>query len=377
MASYGDVLSVMKDFRNDLEQQIQEEVEAQFSGGEVALGAFAARGGVSAFATPLSNVHATGVGIRLRKGQAVPGEFVIKVYVFDKQDLGAATPSLTSNDYNGVEIDVEPLPIQLALATRKRAAATRKVSSKKASSKKGSAASGTPQRDRRRPIVGGISIAPINEFFVGTLGCFLRRVTAGSEQIFALSNNHVMADVNRLPVGTPIVQPGPEVVPTNPGDIFAALSAFTPIQFPAGRLTPVVNRFDAAIAVVSDLSLIRLGQMFGIGNYTPQLAAPVPGMRVIKSGRTTGVTTGVITATGVNNVQVNYGTRTNPKIATFNDTIEIVGDNGPFSAPGDSGSVILEQGTGRPVALLFAGDGRTTTACDLGGVCRQFQALPA
>jgi hypothetical protein len=375
MASYGDVLSVMKDFRNDLEQQIQEEAEAQFSGGGLAMSAFEARGGVSAFSTPLSNVHATGVGIRLRKGQVVPDEFVIKVYVFDKQDLGAKTPSLTANTYNGVEIDVEQLPIQLALASPKRVAVARKTSAK---GKKGvSALSGTPQRDRHRPILGGISISPINEFFVGTLGCFLRRTTAGSEQIFALSNNHVMADVNRLPIGTPIVQPGPEVVPTNPGDIFAALSAFTPIQFPQNRLTPVVNRFDAAIAVVSDLNLISTGQMFGINNFTPQLAAPLPGMRVTKSGRTTGVTTGVISGIGVNGVQVNYGTRTNPKIATFNDTIEVVGDNGPFSAPGDSGSVILEQSTGRPVALLFAGDGRTTTACDLGGVCRQFQALPA
>jgi hypothetical protein len=206
MASYGDVLSVMKDFRNDLEQQIQEEAEAQFSGGVVAMSAFEARGGVSAFSTPLSNVHATGVGVRVRKGQVMPDEFVIKVYVFDKQDLGVMTPALTANSYNGVEIDVEALPIQLALASRKKTAAARKTSAK---GKKGiSALAGAPQRDRRRPIVGGISISPINEFFVGTLGCFLRRVVAGSEQIFALSNNHVMADVNRLPIGTPIVQPG-------------------------------------------------------------------------------------------------------------------------------------------------------------------------
>jgi hypothetical protein len=383
MASYGDVLSVMKDFRNDLEHQIQQEAEALFSDVGVATSAFAARGGVSAFSTPLSNVHATGVGIRVRNGQIVSDEFVIKVYVFDKQELGDMTPELTKNNYNGVEVDVEPLPIQLALATRKKPAAARKASSKSrqsapAKSKPAAdASSGTPQRDRRRPIVGGISISPLNESFVGTLGCFLRRVTAGSEQFFALSNNHVMADTNRLPIGTSIVQPGPEVAPTNPGDIFAALSAFIPIEFPTGRLTPVVNRFDAAIAVVSNLSLIGRQELFGISNYTPQLAAPVPGMRVIKSGRTTGVTTGVITATGVNGVQINYGTRTSPKIATFNDTIEIVGDNGPFSAPGDSGSVILERNSGRPVALLFAGDGQTTTACDLGGVCRQFQALPA
>jgi hypothetical protein len=361
MASFGEVLAILGDFRNDLARSAQEEVETQFSEGAGAMAAFAARGGVSAFATPLSNVHATGVGVRVRGGQVFPDEFVIKTYVFDKLPLGEQTPELTSR-YQDIEVDVEPLPIQLALATRKRAAAQ--------------AGSSNP-RERRRPIIGGISIAPLNESFVGTLGCFLRRATGGTEQIFGLSNNHVMADTNRLPIGTRIVQPGPEIAPTTPGDVFAALSEFTPIQFPSSRLSPITNRFDAAIAIVADLGLIRRGRILGIPNYTPQLATAVPGMRVIKSGRTTGVRTGVVTATHVNGVQVNYGTPNFPRIAKFNDTIEIVGDGGvPFSSPGDSGSVILERATGRPVALLFAGDGHTTTACDLGGVCRQFQAFP-
>ncbi len=68
--------------------------------------------------------------------------------------------------------------------------------------------------------MGGGSIAPVNEAFVGTLGCFLKRSIGGTLQIFALSNNHVLADTNRLPVGTAIVQPGPEVGPTNQGDVF-------------------------------------------------------------------------------------------------------------------------------------------------------------
>jgi hypothetical protein len=368
MAEYGEVLSVLKDFRNTLEEETQQEVETQFTGGMVAMSAFAARGGVSAFSTPLSNVHATGVGIRVRGGKVVPDEFVLKVYVFDKADLGDATPALMKT-YGGVPVDVEPLPIQQALAKTG-------ASKARASAAPALAAGVPPQRQRQRPIVGGLSIAPTNEHFVGTLGCFLRRVSSGSEQVFALSNNHVLADTNRLPIGTRIVQPGPEVEPTQPGDVFAALSAFIPIQFPASRLEPVANRFDAAIAVVSDLTLIRTGRIFGINNYVPQLATAVPGMRVTKSGRTTGVTTGTVTAVNVDRVQINYGTRTAPRIATFNDTIEIVGDNGPFSAPGDSGSVILNRDSGRPVALLFAGDGQTTTACDLGGICRRFQALP-
>lgn len=360
MATYGEVLSTLREYRNELEFAAQGEFEDRFAEGAAAMSAFAARGGVSAFATPLANVHATGVGVRVRNGEVHPNDFVIKVYVYDKFALGEATPQLTQR-FQDVEVDVEPLPIQMALLEAVGASASAAVGN----------------RQRHRPIPGGVSIAPVNEAFVGTLGCYLRRVASGTEQIFALSNNHVMADTNRLPLGTPIVQPGPEVGPTNPSDTFAALSAFIPIDFPDGRMTPVTNRFDAAIAVVADRELIDVGKMLGIPNYTPCVRDAVPGMRVIKSGRTTGVTTGIVTATRVAGVQVNYGTRTSPRIATFNETIEIIGDDGrPFSAPGDSGSVILEHGSGRPVALLFAGDGRTTTACDLGGVCRQFQAFP-
>ncbi|MDP9120523.1 MAG: hypothetical protein M3O15_04015 [Acidobacteriota bacterium] len=364
MPSFGDVLAVLKDFQNNLEQQTQQEVEVGFQSGSGTMRAFASLGGDGAFATSLSNVHATGVGVRVKAGKVVPGEFVLKVYVFAKLPLGDKTPGITTR-FNEITVDVEPLPVQLALAgARARAAAVLPPVI-------------PAQRQRRRPIVGGLSIAPLNGSFVGTLGCFLRRTTGGSEQIFGLSNNHVMAAVNQLPLGTPIVQPGPEVAPTAPGDVFAALSAFTEVRFPDAQLGAVMNQLDAAVAIVSNLKAIKRGEIFGIQKYVPTLAAPLPGMRVTKSGRTTGVTTGIITATHVSGTQIDYGTRTAPRVATFTDTIEIVSDsNLPFSAPGDSGSVILEHETGRPVALLFAGDGRTTTACDLGAVCKHFQAQP-
>lgn len=66
-----------------------------------------------------------------------------------------------------------------------------------------------------------------------------------------------------------------------------------------------------------------------------------------------------------------------PRIAVFENTVEVATPSGdPFSLPGDSGSVILEELTGHPVALLFAGDGRTTTACELGPLCRRLRAWP-
>ena len=171
MASYGDVLVALRDYRNVLERETHAEVEARLEPGGEAL-AFAARGGVAAFSTPLSNVHATGAGIRVRKGRIVPGEFVIKVYVFNRSDLGEVTPALTKQ-FGDVEIDVEPLPIQHALAVRRGKTGRRP----KAGGAAAVAEAVIPQRDRHRPIVGGLSIAPLNESFVGTLGCFVRRAS--------------------------------------------------------------------------------------------------------------------------------------------------------------------------------------------------------
>lgn len=318
MAGYGEVLAALRDFRNHLSVETHDEVAAQFKQG-VCLSAFTARNGVSAFAMPLSNVHATGVGLRVRNNKIVKDEYVLKVYVFDKVALGADTPHITT-EFKGIGVDVEPLAIQQALPARRRAAATALA-----------APAIPPQRQRRRPIVGGLSIAPIGADFVGTLGCFLRRASGGSEQIFALSNNHVMAAVNQLPLGTSIVQPGSEVTPSGPGEVFAELSAFTPVQFPTGQSGPVLNQLDAATAAVADPGLVELGTIFGIKAYDPQLAAPLPGMQVTKSGRTTGVTTGIITGLHIGPVQINYGTSSSPRIATFSDAINVVGDTtAPF-----------------------------------------------
>ena len=352
MASYADTLAALPAFRNEV-------LLPQMEGPETP-GAFAARGAFSALASPATNIHATGVGIRKKAGRYIPDENVIKLYVFNK--LGPGDPGApTVTDFDGVPVDVEELPVQIIRGA-------------------GPAAAGFPQRQHVRPIVGGISTSPIDANFVGTLGCFLRRRRFGTEQIYALSNNHVFADVNSLPIGTLIVQPGPEApaFATPQANVYARLSSFIPIQFPAGELDPVANRFDAAIARVTDENLIQRGAMFGGINYDPsRVRTPVPGMRVTKCGRTTGVTQGIVTATNVDGLLVNYGTNQNPRLAAYNDTVEIVGTGGgPFSMPGDSGSVILEENTGHPVALLFAGDGFTTTACALGPLCRRLRATP-
>src|SRR5712691_6262067 len=181
MAGYEDALSALNPFRVQLQHEVFADIERQSVG---RLTAFSAGGATSAFATPLTNIHATGVGVRIRAGTIVPEDFVIKVYVFEKFDLGSATPSLTKR-FGNIEIDVESLPVQLAAA--------RNVRHLRAPVPAPAAA--IANRGHFRPIPGGVSISPLDARFVGTLGCFVRGVSAGAEQFFALSNNHVLADV--------------------------------------------------------------------------------------------------------------------------------------------------------------------------------------
>src|SRR6185295_5755963 len=175
-------------------------------------------------------------------------------------------------------------------------------------------------QQRRRPVPGGVEIGPLGGNFVGTLGCFVRRGAGNSGPLFVLSNNHVLADVNRFPLGTQFTQP----FSANPADVIATLSDFEPIRFPGPGSQPR-NVIDAAIAGVTDPRLVVLGRMLNIARYTPQLLAPRPGMTVTKAGRTTGVTRGTIRAIRVRGVLVNYGTRQNPIIATFDNAITITG----------------------------------------------------
>lgn len=338
MATYGDALAALDEFRAELVNTVMREPAPADQ-------AMAFRANVGAAAgTALNNVHATGVGVR------GTDDFVIKVYVFDQAGVQAAQGvSLLSRAREGVEVDVEWLPLQTAFASNP-----------------------AQHQQRRRPVPGGVEIGPLGGNYVGTLGCFVRGGAGDNGPLCLLSNNHVLADVNRFRLGTQFTQP----FSSKPADVIAALTDFEPIQFPSQGSQPR-NVMDAAIAVVADTSQVVLKKMLNIARYDPRLMAARPGMLVTKAGRTTGVTTGTIRAIRVRGVQVNYGTRQNPIIATFDNAITITGQSAsPFSNPGDSGSVILDKRSGRPVALLFAGDSTTTTACDMTAVCTRFGVHP-
>jgi hypothetical protein len=219
---------------------------------------------------------------------------------------------------------------------------------------------------RVRPLRPGLSLAHPS-VSAGTLGGFVRTPSG-----FAiLSNNHVMAASDTALVGDPVLQPGPADAGLM-ADRVAALSAFV-------RFTDEANAVDAALALVDDRIEFEPGDLPGgpLTGAVPESLDIDPGEAVEKVGRTTGHTTGRISAVEVDGVVVQY----DRAVHRFDDQIEIEGDAGAFSAGGDSGSVIWRSRDRAPLALLFAGStlgGRTgdgvTYANPLATVLRGFDA---
>jgi hypothetical protein len=194
---------------------------------------------------------------------------------------------------------------------------------------------------RLRPIRPGTSVGHY-EITAGTLGTFVR--IDGSDRPRVLSNNHVLADENRGAVGDEILQPGVLDGGQAGADRIASLERFVALDA-AG-----VNHVDAALAILDEG--VEFEPTIEQIATTGELASVEDVEHVVKRGRTTGRTRGVITAIEVDNVVVRFSTGR----LRFDNQIEMAGSNATvFSKGGDSGSLIVDEPTGDAVALLFAG----------------------
>jgi hypothetical protein len=196
-------------------------------------------------------------------------------------------------------------------------------------------------RRRTRPLRPGLSIGHPS-VTAGTLGGFVR--LGGS--LAVLSNNHVLAASDAASVGDPVLQPGPADGGRS-GDRVAVLTAFE--RFTAGR----IHLADAAVATLDPGIEASPGDLPGGPLAADVPAAPDidPDEPVEKVGRTTGHTRGRVSAVEVDGVAVQY----DEAVHRFDDQVEIEGMAGPFSAGGDSGSVVWRSRDRAPLALLFAG----------------------
>jgi len=210
-----------------------------------------------------------------------------------------------------------------------------------------------PHTFRIRPAPGGVSVGHVR-VTAGTLGCLaLGRSAPRNSRLMILSNNHVLANSNNAVFGDSVIQPGRVDGGTHPADQVGILERFVPLQY--GGAT---NYVDAATSWVWPDRVRREHiypsggghQLFRIGS-NPQY--PTLGALVGKTGRTTQLTQGRITAL---NWAGNVGPYPGAGTAFFTGQFVVQAASGNFSSPGDSGSVIWRWETGLPpVGLLFAG----------------------
>jgi hypothetical protein len=187
----------------------------------------------------------------------------------------------------------------------------------------------------------------------GTLGSL---VIDTNEKIYILSNNHVLARENLARIGEPIQQ-------TGPADTFGCLNLGTLQVAKLSAFEPLVNgngTVDAAIAETDKTKTDPTGFILDVGTLVlPAVINPTLGLKVRKSGRTSGDTHGIIYSVNVTStITYRPGLRT-----TFRGQIGVVGlvPVAFFSEAGDSGSLVVTDSgntisANRPVGLLFGGD---------------------
>lgn len=193
-----------------------------------------------------------------------------------------------------------------------------------------------PRKGLVAPMQGGISISDYKRNIAGTLGGLVVDRKTGDPMI--LSNFHVLAGVWSAPPGWFIYQPGR-------GD--GGTEANTVAQFVRHAMS---SNLDAAVAkLTGDRQLVN--KQLDLTPPVNGVAWAQLGMKVVKSGRTSGITHGrIIGAEG--SLKMTYdGVK-----RVIRNVIEIEPSEGStVSEPGDSGSFWLDEETMCAVGLHFAG----------------------
>ncbi len=301
----------------------------------------------------IQNVVGVGVGYK-HVGEDSSGEPAIVVYVEKKLPPADLSRShVVPKKINGLQTDVVEIGTVRMLGVR---------------------------TGRGRPCQPGVSVGHYQST-AGTLGAVVKDKATG--ELMVLSNNHVLANGSsyqdvRAKKGDPILQPGP-YDGGNVKDRIGELHRYVPLEKSVSRSDcPVAmalargstrilnlvkndyeirfykhfkteNTVDCALVKLDSSNLVNpaileIGHVKGVSEIQP-------GGKVLKSGRTTGLTSGVVKSVGTT-LQVEMD---DEEKVWFSD--QVVSDMP--SKPGDSGSLVLNKDL-YAVGLLFAGSEKLT-----------------
>jgi hypothetical protein len=193
----------------------------------------------------------------------------------------------------------------------------------------------------------------------GTLGAVLE----GPQGTYLISCNHILSAngliketiTKRGPVKkVEIVSPAPLDLVTGQEKVIASGVVFEPLLYDQ------VNYVDCAAALLTpEFRAERQARRKG-GNPVESYAEAAVHDRVLKVGKTSGRTYGKV-------VDVNADILVDYSFGTFHFTKQILieGEYGEFAADGDSGAVVMLDGSRMAVGMVFAPAGRYTAACPM------------
>ena len=178
-----------------------------------------------------------------------------------------------------------------------------------------------------RPLRGGTIVFNPNVGVLGTLGLI---ATSDGIDRWLISCYHVLGRANGAPFA--------DNEPVTQGDLVTPIARLRSARADSA-LDCIAAEVDPGVACVRDI--------LGLPPVT-QVGQPMVGMRVVKSGRETGVTEGLVEAINGNEVVIGL-------VPTFPRDYEL-------SGVGDSGAVWIEPTSGAAMALHRAGNSATRKA---------------
>jgi endonuclease G len=280
------------------------------------------------------NISSVGIGYKIKDGK--PTKEISVQFTVDRKAAPEVLESLgtveipESFKIGGVEVPTDVIQ-------RKFSAEYRVVAE----------AAGSERKKRVDPIAPGISVANVRET-AGTIGCIVFDNADGTPYI--LSNWHVLNGPHGV-IGDDIVQPGP----------------FDDNRTQKNRLGKLVRSHlgqagDCAIATIEDRKF--QSEIVDLKVTVEKLGEPELGDKVIKSGRTTAVTHGIVNR--IHTIaKIDYGDPVGEQeVGGFEIGVDPKNkpSDGEVSKGGDSGSVwLFKSDTGKPTGVMaglhFAGEG--------------------
>ncbi|MHB1812947.1 MAG: Nal1-like putative serine protease [Thermoplasmataceae archaeon] len=212
----------------------------------------------------------------------------------------------------------------------------------------------TPKSTKIRPVQGGVSVGNVNFPVAGTIG----GVVIINNEFYILSSGRALAPENfelRDEVSQDAFFDG-----GNEKDVIGFLSS-TALPVKGNS-----NTMDCAVALVyEDVGVA--GRIVRIGNLG-RTAEPMLGMRVMKRGRTTDTTYGIIICTDAT-VSVIYPHGE----YIFRDQIIVASEKSHFALSGDEGSFVLD-GNKNVLGIILASSSDITVVSPIDPVLERFGA---